>query len=182
MMLPAWYNEAMNRTGWIHSGLILMVVLATAGTASAMPCFFNANPRLDQNFLDAGLQQVSVDVTSEQQPVPRGSCLRWAAECFVAPSGLRGAPTNIGPASSKGFKQVTPGIRELEGHYIDDLGRVQPWRAHYDEYGRMIGRTDYNARNITDGIPDTHHHRYEYNSRFPLGREIESHTPGEFPN
>ena len=101
----------------------------------------------------------------------------------VAPKGpVRGAPTNIGPMSSKGLKNVTPGIPELEGHYVNDLRRVEPWRAHYDEFGRLSGRTDYNAGNLTDGIPDVHYHRYQYNSRFPLGREIESHVPGEFPN
>jgi len=38
-----------------------------------------------------------------------------------------------------------------------DLGRVEPWTAHYDEYGRLIGRTDYNAGNLAEGIPDTHY-------------------------
>lgn len=93
---------------------------------------------------------------------------------------LRGAPTNIGPFSSKAPRQVTPGTRELEGHYVDDRGRVQPWRAHYDEYGRMIGRTDYNAGNRTAGIPDTHHERWEYNNEFPLGRKAQNHISGEF--
>jgi hypothetical protein len=68
----------------------------------------------------------------------------------------------------------------LEGQYIDDLGRVQPWRAHYDQYGRQIGRTDMNAGNKAAGIPDTHHHTYEYNGQFPFGRESGSHLPGEY--
>ena len=96
-----------------------------------------------------------------------------------APRTVRGAPTNLGPVGSKAPKQVAPGVRELEGHYIDDLGRSQPWRAHYDEYGRLIGRTDYNAGNRAQGIPDIHHHRYEWGpGRTP--HEVQGHIPGEF--
>ena len=58
--------------------------------------------------------------------------------------------------------------------------RVEPWVAHYDEYGRLIARTDYNAGNIAQGIPAIHFHIYEYNSEFPFGREIVSHAPGEY--
>ncbi|EGK3402806.1 hypothetical protein [Salmonella enterica] len=54
--------------------------------------------------------------------------------------------------------QVTPGTRVLEGQYINDQNKVQPWTAYYDEYGRLTGRTDYNAGNKTAGIPDTHYH------------------------
>jgi len=83
--------------------------------------------------------------------------------------------------AGKAPKEVTPGVRVLEGQYVDDLGRVQPWRTHYDEYGRRVGRTDFNAGNGAAGIPDTHYHRYEYSAEFPLGREVERHMPGEFP-
>lgn len=40
--------------------------------------------------------------------------------------------------------------------------QAQPWKAYYDEYGRLIGRTDYNAENKAVGIPDTHYHTYEW--------------------
>jgi RHS repeat-associated protein len=93
----------------------------------------------------------------------------------------RGAPTNIGPYSSKAPTRVPPGVREREGHYVNDRGRVEPWRAHYDQYGRQVGRTDYNAGNRAQGIPDTHYERREYNSRYPQGRRVENHVPGEFP-
>lgn len=70
--------------------------------------------------------------------------------------------TNIGEyLAKKAPEQVTPGVRYLEGQYIDDLGRVQPWKAYYDEYGRLIARTDYNAGNIAQGIPNTHYHLYK---------------------
>lgn len=63
---------------------------------------------------------------------------------------------------AKAPEQVTPGIRKLEGQYVDDLGRTQPWEAHYDEFGRQIERTDWNAENAAQSIPDIHHHTKEY--------------------
>ncbi|MEM7049914.1 MAG: RHS repeat-associated core domain-containing protein, partial [Acidobacteriota bacterium] len=83
--------------------------------------------------------------------------------------------------SRKAPNQVPPGVRTLEGQYIDDLGRVQPWKAHYDEYGRQVGRTDFNAGNRSQGIPDTHYHRTEYSAQFPHGKSAGDHVPGEFP-
>jgi hypothetical protein len=84
--------------------------------------------------------------------------------------------------AKKAPQQVQPGVRTLEGQYINDLGRVEPWVAHYDDYGRQIGRTDYNAGNKAAGKPDTHYHRYEYGPGFsPKGKEVEKHVPGEFP-
>ncbi len=94
---------------------------------------------------------------------------------------LRGAPSNIGPISSKAPRNVEPGPLELEGHYVDDLGRVQPWRAHYDGFGRLIGRTDYNAGNRTANIPDVLYERWQYSAEFPLGRKVDDHLLGEFP-
>lgn len=75
--------------------------------------------------------------------------------------------------------QVTPGTRVLEGQYINDQNKVQPWTAYYDEYGRLTGRTEYNAGNKTAGIPDTHYHTYEWGpEKSPL--ESGSHIPGEY--
>jgi hypothetical protein len=93
------------------------------------------------------------------------------------------APNPVVPGSylaEKAPKQVTPGVQVLEGHYVNDLGRVEPWRAHYDEYGRQVGRTDFNAGNKAQGIPDVHHHTYEYNARYRHGRETQAHVPGEY--
>jgi hypothetical protein len=88
-------------------------------------------------------------------------------------------PTNIGAFATKAPQLVNPGVRVLEGHYIDDIGRIQPWRAHYDEFGRMIARTDYNAGNLAQRIPDVHYHTFEW-VRGAQGREILSHVAGEF--
>lgn len=82
--------------------------------------------------------------------------------------------------SSKAQDQTAPGTKTLEGQYINDKGRVEPWEAHYDEYGRQIGRTDYNAGNKAQDIPDTHYHTREYNAQFPEGRRTGNHLPGEY--
>ena len=41
------------------------------------------------------------------------------------------------------------------------MDEIQPWTAYYDEFGRIIARTDYNAGNKTADIPDTHYHLLE---------------------
>lgn len=88
-------------------------------------------------------------------------------------------PTNLGPYSSFEPHQVNPGISQLEGYHVNGLGRVEPWRAHYDEFGRLRARTDYNAGNRTDGIPDVHHHTFQWGpGQNP--EMIGNHIPGEF--
>jgi RHS repeat-associated protein len=89
-------------------------------------------------------------------------------------------PAAFGQLSAgKAPMQVPPGVRVLEGGYIDDLGRVQPWRAYYDKFGRICARTDYNAGNPAAGIPDVHHHIYQWGPGMnPL--ETGSHIPGPF--
>ena len=97
--------------------------------------------------------------------------------------GVNVAPNARDPGgylAGKAPNHVTPGVQTLEGRHVDDLGRVQPWRAHYDGYGRQIARTDFDAGNQAQGIPDVHHHAYEYTARYPLGREVLSHVPGEY--
>lgn len=62
---------------------------------------------------------------------------------------------------------------------MNDLGRIEPWEAYYDEFGRNIARTDYNAGNKAAGIPDTHYHVYEW-TQGANHHEIESHVPGKY--
>ncbi len=77
------------------------------------------------------------------------------------------------------IEHVTPGIRALEGVHLNGAtGRVEPWKAYYDEYGRIIGRTDYNAGNKAAGIPSIHHHLYEYSNT--IIHRIKGHPAGEF--
>ncbi len=81
--------------------------------------------------------------------------------------------------TGKAPTQVSPGIRYLEGQYINDLGEIQPWKAYYDEFGRLIARTDYNAGNIAQKIPDVHYHLYEWGAgKTPY--EYGSHIEGEY--
>ncbi|MEZ4313928.1 MAG: hypothetical protein R3F14_38390, partial [Polyangiaceae bacterium] len=82
--------------------------------------------------------------------------------------------------AAKAPKQVTPGTRKLQGTYKNDLGRIEPWEAHYDQFGRLSARTDYNAGNAAQGIPDTHHHVYDWSSRGSAGQEVVKHAAGEY--
>ena len=92
------------------------------------------------------------------------------------------AGSNIGVGeylAGKAPKQVTPGTTSLTGQYKTDLGTIQPWEAHYDAYGRMIARTDYNAGNVAQGIPSTHYHLYEYGPGI-TAHEYSSHVEGVY--
>jgi hypothetical protein len=81
--------------------------------------------------------------------------------------------------AGKAPDQVTPGTKSVEGRHINDLGRVEPYRAHYDQFGRLEARTDFNAGNKAHNIPDVHHHTYEWGpGKLPL--ETGSHIPGEY--
>lgn len=77
-------------------------------------------------------------------------------------------------------KQTSPGTKIINGEHVNDLGEVEPYEAHYDEYGRQIGRTDYTHGNTKAGIPSTHYHTYEYNQSYPLDHSTGDHIPGEF--
>ena len=97
----------------------------------------------------------------------------------ACPSAAR-APQPGEYLAGKAPRQVTPGTTTLEGQYVNDQGRVEPWTAHYDGYGRQVGRTDFNAGNKAQSIPDTHHHVYDWTNRGAAGQEIQSHVPGEY--
>lgn len=82
----------------------------------------------------------------------------------------------------KAPEQVTPGIKTLKGQYKDDRGNIQPWEAHYDQYGRQIGRTDYNDENRAAAKPEVHHEIREYGPGFSYkGKSVINHEPGEYP-
>lgn len=74
--------------------------------------------------------------------------------------------------------QVPPGVRTLEGVHTTNSGTAQPWVAYYDEYGRLIARTDYNAPNPSAGIPSTHYHLYNWTDGTPYRNP--NHYPGEY--
>jgi RHS repeat-associated protein len=99
----------------------------------------------------------ATDFAKRTQEVGSGWFHRASKKAFpdMAPGKGRGL-------GAKAPEQVTPGIRKLEGQYVDDLGRAQPWETHYDEFGRQIERTDWNAGNPTQNIPDIHYHTKEF--------------------
>jgi hypothetical protein len=112
-----------------------------------------------------------------------GNPVAWTEGAGALTMGAAGYESELPTArifSSKAATQVTPGITELSGQYIDDLGRVQPWKASYDQFGRLIERTDWNAANKAHSIDAIHHHTYEY---LPKGQmNITDHIPGVGPN
>ena len=83
---------------------------------------------------------------------------------------------------------VIPGTKELEGIHLHHYGltgvdEIQPWKAYYDDYGRLMARTDYNAVNKVAGIPNIHYHLYEWGKGFgdwKKPHEYASHLEGEF--
>jgi hypothetical protein len=89
-------------------------------------------------------------------------------------------PNNLGPTGSYAPEVVTPGIRVLVGHHINDLGQSEPWRAHYDRLGQIIARTDYTLGNPRHDIPPIHYHtyRWEYPISYPI--PVLNHVPGEY--
>jgi RHS repeat-associated protein len=97
------------------------------------------------------------------------NCANPEAGSWLRESSLNDAP-----------RQTTPGTKVINGEHVNDLGQVEPYQAHYDEYGRQIGRTDYTRGNAKAGIPPTHYHTYEYNQSYPFGHSTGDHIPGEF--
>lgn len=101
---------------------------------------------------------------------------------FVGETGFLVHNQNCGcgpPFSSKAPWLTQPGVRVLEGQYWNDF-RWEPWKAYYDEWGQQIGRTDFNAGNPAEGIPDTHYHSYEWGPG-KIHAPVEEHVPGEWP-
>ena len=90
----------------------------------------------------------------------------------------KATPTGIGArAVGEAPKFLRPDVRVLEGIYLDDLGRQHSWRAHYDEFGRLIGRMDWDPRNLP-GVPPVHYHTYKWTRGGII--ETGTHIPGEY--
>ncbi len=61
---------------------------------------------------------------------------------------------------------IIPGIKELDRihlHYnsLKGIDEIQRWKAYYDDYGRLMARIGYNARNKAAGIPNIYYYLYE---------------------
>ena len=95
-----------------------------------------------------------------------------ASDSLLAARGGRGL-------GAKAPDQVTPGVRQLEGQYVDDVGQVQPWRAQYDDYGRQVERTDFTDLPDPSTHTNPHHHTREYGPGYgPKGKETRHPGPG----
>ncbi|MCC6131245.1 MAG: hypothetical protein IT186_15110 [Acidobacteria bacterium] len=82
---------------------------------------------------------------------------------------------------AKAPDQVTPGISEVDGVYDPaDRSEPEPYRAHYDQYGRQVGRTDYTDQPDPSTHTNPHHTTREYGPGYgPKGKE--SRHPGPHP-
>lgn len=117
--------------------------------------------------------------------------------CVFVKSGINSLADMMSPEEAARYKayfvkdapdMVFSGTKELEGihvHYnkLKGVEEVQPWKAYYDDYGRLVARTDYNAGNKAAGIPDVHYHLYEWGKGFADWKsphEYASHLEGEF--
>jgi CheY-like chemotaxis protein len=90
------------------------------------------------------------------------------------------APKAPGPFVPRGKApdQVAPGTVNIKGTYDPSPnGPPQPYSAHYDQYGRQIGRTDYTN---VQGHGNPHHHVREYGPGYPRGKES-GPLPGPHP-
>ena len=118
---------------------------------------------------------------TKPQPATPG-CKAPAAAGPNAPAQNSPSPSGQKPPgeylAGKAPDQVTPGVKSLRGQHVNNQGRVEPWTAHYDQYGRQIGRTDYNAGNKAQGIPNTHHHHFNYGPG--VNKQDLGHFPGEY--
>ena len=163
---------------YVDAVMILTVWKASRGSGSAKaspkPPVAEVVPTPEAIPISPGTRLPRTPPVAEVVPTPEA--IPIGPKPTVAPAVV--APTGIGArAVGDAPNQVRPGVRVLEGIRLDDLGRQHPWRAHYDEFGRLIARTDWDPRNLP-GIPPVHHHTY----RWTRGGRIETgaHIPGEY--
>jgi Pretoxin HINT domain len=79
---------------------------------------------------------------------------------------------------------VQPGVTNLKGEY-NPTKRTQPepYSAHYDEYGRQVGRTDYTDQPDPKTHTNPHHHTREYGPAYaPTGKETYHEGPHPLDN
>ena len=169
--------------------MVLDIIFATGGFVAAERCFDSA----------AEISSAKNTAETVTVPTPENTNTAKNSESFTFKESGRkidisrwhssenGAWEPLKGGGGKGLgrvapDQVEPGIRYLEGQYIRDggngTGRVEPWKAYYDEYGRLYARTDYNAADPSKGISATHHHLPIWTRGGKYGEKI--HYEGEY--
>lgn len=106
------------------------------------------------------------------------------AKVTATVTSARVLPSGASVPGNKAPDQVQPGVKNLKGTYTpsDRPGSEEPYSAHYDDYGRQIGRTDYTGQPDPSTHPDPHYHTREYGPGYgPKGKES-GPFPGEHPN
>jgi hypothetical protein len=68
----------------------------------------------------------------------------------------------------------------VKGVYDGEHG-AQPYSAHYDEYGRQTGRTDYTSAPDATNHPNPHYHTREYAGRYGRKGKESDPIPGQHP-
>ena len=95
-------------------------------------------------------------------------------------AGTDGDDTEFAP-TGKAPEQVSPGVKNVKGEYTPASRPPERHSAHYDQYGRQIGRTDYTDHGRPAAHPNPHHHTRTYGPGYsPTGKE-EGPFPGEHP-
>ncbi|KAA3606479.1 MAG: hypothetical protein DWQ01_17620 [Planctomycetota bacterium] len=117
-------------------------------------------------------------------------CTKGGGDLRNAAQKVGGSNFDLGKASAarngRGFgakapQQVTPGVQHLQGQYIDDVGQVQPWRAQYDEFGRLKERTDFTDLPDPSTHTNPHHHTREYGPGYGRkGKDTRHAGPGPY--
>jgi hypothetical protein len=151
--------------------------LGPAGAAAGVPNLLEIDPLEPGNASQAAYALVAETGVTAMASAGVGAAAAGPASA--------GSSLSVVPKTEPGLYlagkapwQIGPGPRVLEGQRINNLGRVEPWRAHYDAFGRQIARTDFNAGNKTAGIPAIHHVLYGYNNGIRF--TIRNHIPGIF--
>lgn len=105
--------------------------------------------------------------------------------------GFRGCPSSLGRSSpfvpeaalaKNAPKQVAPGTKTLEHTKLNShTGQIEKSTAHYDQYGRQVGRTDYSTHGRPNAHTNPHHHTTEYGPGYAPGGKQSGPIPGSYP-
>ena len=171
----------------------------TDPTGEAVPVFLYAKCVIECKATDALLAAVK----SECDPRTLGDCakecinpLNWAkipglklatkARQTTKPSLPKKTfvPDSYYRKETRVADDLAPGIRDSVKLRIGSDGKEYLQTSHYDDYGRLVARTDHTSHpSLKPTHPDPHHHRYEYTPGSNGGSvKNPSTAPGGSPN